>query len=154
MNISPKKLSALIVCSDDRSSDLAQLLVDDFIIFLRELSPSTQKWTNFKYCDHEWKSFTQSDSIPMQIDVLLFHDGQGDPAGIPNDISFRKKFVFSSPGINKADQKGHEDAIPIQQAFTSGNCPIKKNHLPALINFIQGNQISPPRYLVAMKKQH
>jgi hypothetical protein len=145
VNIDPV-LTALIVCSDDRADDLGSVLsVGGFRTFWRG-SAASGGWENSEYRHKNWDSLS-AEELPRVIDVLFFHAGMGDPAGIPTECAFTREFAFSGPGLSPRETPADRaQAVPIQQAFQIKFCPVKTRHIPELIEYIKGKRAELPSF--------
>lgn len=133
----------LIVCSDDRSRELAVILSPKATVY-RRWSRNKKNWSYSVFGSNGWES-TEEIDVPKNVDVLFFHTGEDDPSGIPGDRSFRKEFAFSTGGVSATEPPaGRKDAIPIQRRFPTGGCPIKPRHVAELLDFLNGSRKEQP----------
>src|SRR6185295_4096336 len=85
--------NVLVVCSDDRATDLARVLADSFSIFRLRWVQDTDRWAWSKWKKNAWAAVEDPEST--KISVLFFHTGQNVPTGIPKDREFDNEFAFS-----------------------------------------------------------
>lgn len=140
--------TAIIVCSDKRALMLARVLEPHFRVFLRSADSGTWTWS---VLDHgHWKWIAKKDqalTIPKTAEVLFFHTGVGDPAGIPTDVVVANEFAFSGPGFKPgAVLAERKEAIPILRRFEVGECPVKAHHMPELLDYLFDRQDIPPSF--------
>jgi hypothetical protein len=145
MNMEGPGLTALIVCSDERSGLLAGVLQARFLVFRR--SSVNVVWRFSQWRDGGWVGLSPTATTLPRFDVLFFHTGQGDPSGIPAEKTFGREFAFSEPGLRQGlSLTIRPAAIPIPRRFDAKHCPVRPRDIPDLVNFVAGNSTTVPPF--------
>ena len=141
--------NALIVCSDTRANELANVLSPQFHVYRRCRFDGL--WADSEWTNQGWVAC--STSVPKSVDIMFFHTGQNDPSGIPTDLHATVEFAFSSGGLAaKESPAGRQNTIPIQRRFSTDRCPIKPRHLRELDELLEQRRKEPLLSVVTMKR--
>ena len=136
--------SVLIVCSDDRATEIAKVLGSTLTIYRRR--NESNSWNYSLWNKDEWRGLLSSETPPQTFDVLFVHLGQGDLGGIPAGVSFKKEFSFSEPGLGEMSPPERLVSFPIQRPFPVGRCPISVQDVDELKDFVLHGGSELPRF--------